>query len=69
MGFTLIKYYDTNCDRCGNWASGDVGMLRGTKVNVEKKLLSLGWRVVKGETLCNFCLEGKDRPRERSYNN
>ena len=63
MPFDLIKYYDTCCDRCGNWASGDLGTqaLSGTKEKVEKVLKKYGWKVINGETICGYCSEGKVR--------
>lgn len=61
MKFNLIKYYDTHCDKCGNWASGDMGVLQGNRPQAEKKLFQTGWRVIKGEVICNYCLNGEER--------
>lgn len=63
MAFDLVKYYDTRCDQCGNWASGDLSpqALQGTKKRVEKFLKKCGWRHSKGETVCNFCSKGVGR--------
>lgn len=63
MKFDLIRYYDTCCAKCGNWASGDINPaeMRGNKVVSEKALIRHGWKVVDNETICNYCLEGNRR--------
>jgi len=70
MDFKLVRYYDTCCEECGNWASGDIGAaeLYKNKKQTEKVLLMYGWKVVKGKVLCNYCLEGTHRPLERTCN-
>lgn len=63
MSYNLIRYYDTCCDKCGNWASGDINPIemRGNKAIAEKALKNQGWKVIKGETVCNYCLKGVRR--------
>ena len=63
MDFKLIKYYDTCCDSCGNWASTDIGsgVLQCNKKDVEKVLAKHGWIIKDGNVLCNYCAKGKTR--------
>ena len=60
MDFKLIKYYDTCCEECGNWASGDIGAreLSGNKQKAEKALKDYGWKVIKGKVICYYCING-----------
>jgi len=64
MDFKLVKYYDTCCDRCGKWASHDIGAgaLQGNKDRIIKILKSQGWKQIKGEVICGFCIDGDRRP-------
>jgi hypothetical protein len=59
----LFKYYDGYCSKCGNWASGDFNPsdLGSTKKEVDAFLKSKGWKLINGENVCVFCVEGKDR--------
>lgn len=63
MDFKLIRYYDTCCDLCGNWASGDVGAaaLAKNKDMAEKVLKFEGWIVKEGKVICGFCANNKAR--------
>lgn len=63
MKFNLIRYYDTCCDICGNWASGDINPaeMHGNKANAEKALKRNGWKVIKDQTVCNYCANGERR--------
>ncbi|MBB3109111.1 hypothetical protein FHS18_001163 [Paenibacillus phyllosphaerae] len=56
----LIRYYDTCCDRCGNWASGQINPqeMLGNKINAEKTLSRYGWKVINGEVVCDKCIMG-----------
>lgn len=56
--FNLIKYYDTSCDFCGNWAThyysaSDIG---STQKSSEKFLKKNGWKVVNNQVLCYNCV-------------
>ncbi|MBU7316038.1 hypothetical protein [Paenibacillus oleatilyticus] len=63
MSFELVKYYDTNCDKCGNWASHDFhpSDIGSTKKAAEKFLKNMGWKRINGETWCAYCIQGKIR--------
>lgn len=63
MDFELIRYYDTACSQCHNWASGDINpqLMQGNKVNAEKTLKLYGWKAIKGEFICPFCATGQRR--------
>jgi hypothetical protein len=64
MKFDLVRYYDTCCDRCGNWASGEINPqeMHGNKINAEKTLIRYGWKVIDGETVCDKCFNDTHRP-------
>lgn len=70
MDFKLVRYYDTCCEECGNWATLNIcaSDLSPNKKDAEKVLLANGWKVIEGKVLCNYCIEGTLRPRERTYN-
>jgi len=71
MDFKLVRYYDTCCEECGNWATTDIcaAELSPNKKDAEKILLRYGWKVVDGKVLCNYCLEGTSRSIQPAYNN
>lgn len=41
--------------------------MHGNKSNAEKALIKHGWKVIKGEVLCNHCATGEIRPVSRTY--
>ena len=57
MDFKLVKYYDTCCDICGNWASNDIGLrnLQCNKKDAEKIFIKCGWIVKDNKVYCNEC--------------
>ena len=63
MDFKLIKYYDTCCDLCNNWASNDIGsrILQCNKKDAEKVLVRHGWVVREEKVICNYCDKGEVR--------
>lgn len=60
MNFNLIRYYDTCCDQCGNWATSmyhpnDLG---ANKTQASNFLSKRGWSHKKEKVICENCNRG-----------
>lgn len=52
----IFKFYDTCCDKCGNWYSSSFPAPKST--NKEQAIVEMkqnGWKSFNGKTICHLC--------------